>query len=33
MYNTGKETEKAILVGVSLQSTGVSYNQMCEYLD
>lgn len=33
MYYTGKEAEKAILVGVALQSTGVTYNQMCEYLD
>lgn len=33
MYYTGKETEKAILVGVALQSKDVTYNQMCEYLD
>lgn len=33
MYYTGKEAEKAILVGVALQSKDVTYNQMCEYLD
>ncbi len=33
MYYTGKKTEKAILVGVALQSKDVTYNQMCEYLD
>lgn len=32
MYYTGKEAEKAILVGVTLQSQGVGYNQMSEYL-
>ncbi len=30
MYYTGKEAEKAILVGVALQSKDVTYNQMCE---
>ncbi len=33
MYDTKETAEKAILVGVSLQSTGVNYAQMCEYLD
>lgn len=33
MFNTDKETEKAILVGAALQSTGVSYDRMSEYLD
>lgn len=33
MYYTGKETEKAILVGVALQSQGISHTQMSEYLD
>lgn len=33
MYNTEQEAEKAILVGVALQSEGVSYEQMSEYLD
>ena len=33
MYITGKEAEKAVLVGVALQSKGVSNEQMREYLD
>ena len=33
MYITGKEAEKAVLVGVALQSKGVSSEQMREYLD
>ncbi len=33
MYYTKEETEKAVLVGVALQSKGVTYDQMCEYLD
>lgn len=33
MYSTGKEAEKAILVGVALQSTGVNYDRMSEYLE
>ena len=33
MFYTSKEAEKAILVGVALQSEGVSYEQMREYLD
>lgn len=33
MYNTEKVTEKAILVGVALQSEGITYGQMQEYLD
>ena len=33
MHYTGKETEKAILVGVALQSAGINYEQMNEYLD
>lgn len=33
MYSTGKEAEKAILVGVALQSQGVNYEQMSEYLE
>lgn len=33
MYDTKEETEKAVLVGVALQSKGVTYDQMCEYLD
>ena len=28
-----KEAEKAILVGVALQSENISYDMMCEYLD
>lgn len=32
-FYTAKEAEKAILVGVALQSEGVSYNMMSEYLD
>ena len=30
MYSTGKEAEKAILVGVALQSKGVGYDRMSE---
>ncbi len=33
MYSTGKEAEKAILVGVALQSKGVGYDRMSEYLE
>ncbi len=33
MYYTKEEAEKAVLVGVALQSKGVTYDQMCEYLD
>ena len=33
MYYTGKEAEKAVLVGVAVQSQGVSPEQMREYLD
>ena len=33
MYYTGKEKEKAILVGVSLQSQGINYERMQEYLE
>lgn len=33
MYYTGKEAEKAILVGVALQSQGEDYHQIKEYLD
>ena len=33
MYYTGKEAEKAILVGVSLQSQGINHERMREYLD
>ena len=32
-FYTKKEAEKAILVGVALQSENISYNTMCEYLD
>lgn len=32
-FYTAKESEKAVLVGVALQSEGVDYNRMCEYLD
>lgn len=32
-FYTTKESEKAVLVGVALQSEGVDYNRMCEYLD
>ena len=32
-FYTKKEAEKAILVGVALQSENISYNMMCEYLD
>lgn len=32
-FYTQKETEKAVLVGVALQSENTSYNTMCEYLD
>lgn len=32
-FYTDKKKEKAILVGVALQSEGVSYNRMSEYLD
>lgn len=32
-HYTKKETEKAVLVGVALQSTQTSYDTMCEYLD
>lgn len=32
-FYTAKESEKAVLVGVALQSTKVDYNRMCEYLD
>lgn len=32
-HYTTKEAEKAVLVGVSLQHEGVSYEQMTEYLD
>ena len=33
MYYTDQEAEKAILVGVALQSEGITYEQMTEYLD
>ncbi len=33
MYYTGKEKEKAILVGVSLQSLGINHERMQEYLE
>lgn len=33
MYYTGKEAEKAILVGVSLQSQGINHERMIEYLE
>ena len=33
MYITSKEAEKAVLVGVALQSRGVTNEQMREYLD
>ena len=33
MYSTGKDAEKAILVGVALQSKGVGYDRMSEYLE
>lgn len=33
MYYTGKEEEKAILVGVAMQSRNITYEQMMEYLD
>lgn len=33
MHYTGKETEKAILVGVANQSAGITYEQMNAYLD
>ena len=33
MFYTKQETEKAILVGVALQSLGTTYSQMSEYLD
>lgn len=32
-YYTEKETERAILVGVALQSENIDYDTMCEYLD
>ena len=32
-FYTKKEAEKAILVGVALQSENISYDMMCEYLD
>lgn len=32
-FYTKKEAEKAILVGVALQSENISYDTMCEYLD
>ena len=32
-FYTKKEAEKAILVGVALQSENISYDIMCEYLD
>ena len=32
-FYTDKETEKAILVGVALQSENVSQERMMEYLD
>ena len=32
-FYTKKEAEKAILVGVALQSENISYGTMCEYLD
>ena len=33
MFTTEKKAERAVLVGVALQSTGVGYNLMTEYLD
>ena len=33
MYYTGKESEKAILVGVALQSQGINHERMNEYLE
>ena len=33
MYYSDQEAEKAILVGVALQSEGITYEQMTEYLD
>ena len=32
-FYTEKEKEKAILVGVALQSEGITYDRMSEYLD
>lgn len=32
-FYTEKEAERAILVGVSLQDAGISYERMNEYLD
>lgn len=32
-FYTAKQAEKAVLVGVALQSTGTTYDRMCEYLD